>query len=68
MEENKGISFQKTKNYKIHLIVFVLAVVIFIILSWFLPVILNTRENIIEKYLMVGFAIFLIFFLFWLEK
>jgi len=55
------------KDYKIHLYVFLGMVILMIILSWILPIVFDVRENLVEKYLMVIFALFLSIFLFWIK-
>lgn len=56
------------KNYKKHLFVFLSAFFIVLLVSRFLPAILNISERPVERATLAGFLLFLVSFLFWLKK
>lgn len=63
-KENKKIE----NSHRKHMLVFLLVLFTAIILSRFLPGILNLSERTVERTVLAGFFIFLVSFLFWLKK
>lgn len=55
------------RSYKIPIIIFWSALGLSVAISWALVEILNTHEYIVERWVMVGLAVFLVIFLFKLK-
>lgn len=68
VQSQNQMQTQQKRSFKIPIIIFWSAIGLSVAISWALAEILNTHEYIIERWTMVGLAIFLVIFLLKLNK